>query len=237
MQLLLKPISKQEITLSSLVSLQHVTKVYRTDHSEYHALKDINFDIQRGEMLAIIGASGSGKSTMMNIIGFLDHCTTGNYLFSNMNVSHLSDTELSIIRNQKIGFVFQAFFLLPRMTALQNVMLPLYYREEAKDIAIQKSMAMLEKVGMQRFAHHKPNQLSGGQQQRVAIARALVNDPDIILADEPTGALDSKTGDEVMDLFLHLNKHENRTIVIITHDKEISRLCQRVVTLRDGMIV
>lgn len=223
--------------MSSLVSLQHVTKVYRTDHSEYHALKDINFDIQRGEMLAIIGASGSGKSTMMNIIGFLDHCTTGNYLFSNMNVSHLSDTELSIIRNQKIGFVFQAFFLLPRMTALQNVMLPLYYREEAKDIAIQKSMAMLEKVGMQRFAHHKPNQLSGGQQQRVAIARALVNDPDIILADEPTGALDSKTGDEVMDLFLHLNKHENRTIVIITHDKEISRLCQRVVTLRDGMIV
>lgn len=223
--------------MSSLVSLQNVTKVYRTDHSEYHALKGINFELQRGEMVAVVGASGSGKSTLMNIVGFLDHCTTGNYLFSNHNVSHLSDIELSIIRNQKIGFVFQAFFLLPRMTALQNVMLPLYYREEAKDIAIKKSLAMLEKVGMQAFAHHKPNQLSGGQQQRVAIARALVNDPEIILADEPTGALDSKTGDEVMDFFLHLNKQENRTIVIITHDKEVSDLCQRVVTLKDGMIL
>ncbi len=223
--------------MSLLVSLQHVTKVYRTYHSEHHALKGINFELNRGEMLAIVGASGSGKSTLMNIIGFLDHCTTGNYLFSNKNVSHLSDVELSFIRNQKIGFVFQAFFLLPRMTALQNVMLPLYYREEAKEVAMKKSLAMLEKVGMQTFAHHKPNQLSGGQQQRVAIARALVNDPEIILADEPTGALDSKTGDEVMDFFLHLNKQENRTIVIITHDKEVSHLCQRVVTLRDGMIL
>jgi len=223
--------------LSLLVSLQNVSKIYRTDHSEYHALKNINFEISRGEMLAIVGTSGSGKSTLMNIIGFLDHCTTGDYLFCNNNVSHLSDTELSIIRNRKIGFVFQAFFLLPRMTALQNVMLPLYYREEAKDIAIKKSMAMLEKVGMQAFLHHKPNQLSGGQQQRVAIARALVSDPEIILADEPTGALDSKTGDEVMDLLLHLNKQENRTIVIITHDKEISNQCLRVVTLKDGMML
>lgn len=223
--------------MSSLVSLQNVTKVYRTDHSEYHALKGINFELSRGEMLAIVGSSGSGKSTLMNIIGFLDHVTMGNYLFSNNNVSHLSDMELSSIRNQKIGFVFQAFFLLPRMTALQNVMLPLYYREEATDIAIKKSLAMLEKVGMQAFAHHKPNQLSGGQQQRVAIARALVGDPEIILADEPTGALDSKTGDEVMEFLLHLNKNENRTIVIITHDKEVSDCCQRVVTLKDGIIL
>lgn len=223
--------------MSSLVSLQNVTKVYRTDHSEYHALKNINFELSSGEMLAVIGASGSGKSTLMNIIGFLDYCTTGKYLFCDHDVSRLTDIELSIIRNKKIGFVFQAFFLLPRMTALQNVMLPLYYREEAKDIAIQKSMSMLEKVGMQAFAQHKPNQLSGGQQQRVAIARALVGDPEIILADEPTGALDSKTGDEVMDILLQLNKNDNRTIVIITHDKEISHQCQRVVTLRDGMIV
>lgn len=223
--------------MSLLVSLQNVTKVYRTDHSEYHALKSINFELIRGEMLAIIGASGSGKSTLMNIIGFLDHCTTGKYLFCNQDVSRLTDIELSIIRNKKIGFVFQAFFLLPRMTALQNVMLPLHYREENKDIAIQKSMSMLEKVGMQAFAQHNPNQLSGGQQQRVAIARALVGDPEIILADEPTGALDSKTGDEVMDILLQLNKNDNRTIVIITHDKEISYQCQRIVTLRDGMIV
>lgn len=223
--------------MSSLVSLQNVTKVYRTDHSEYHALKNINFEFSRGEMLAIIGASGSGKSTLMNIIGFLDHCTTGKYLFCDQDVSHLTDIELSIIRNKKIGFVFQAFFLLPRMTALQNVMLPLYYREEAKDIAIQKAMHMLEKVGMQTFAHHKPNQLSGGQQQRVAIARALVGNPEIILADEPTGALDSKTGDEVMDILLDLHKNDQRTIVIITHDKEVSHQCPRVVTLRDGMIV
>lgn len=223
--------------MSSLVSLQHITKVYRTDHSEYHALKGIDFELQRGEMLAIVGASGSGKSTLMNIIGFLDHCSTGKYIFSGEDVSYLSETALSSIRNQKIGFVFQAFFLLPRMTALQNVMLPLYYREVATDIAIKKSLAMLEKVGMHAFAHHKPNQLSGGQQQRVAIARALINDPDIILADEPTGALDSKTGEEVMDLFIHLNKHENRTIVIVTHDKEVSKICQRVVTLRDGMML
>lgn len=221
----------------SLVSLQNITKIYHTDHSEYHALKGIDFELQRGEMLAIMGASGSGKSTLMNILGFLDHCTTGHYFFSNQDVSHLSDSELSVIRNQKIGFVFQAFFLLPRMTALQNVMLPLYYRQEDKDTATQKSLAMLEKVGMHTFAQHKPQQLSGGQQQRVAIARALVNDPEIILADEPTGALDSKTGDEVMELFLQLNKHEKRTIVIITHDKEISHRCQRVVTLRDGMLV
>lgn len=223
--------------MSSLVSLQNLTKIYRTDHSEYHALKGIDFDLQRGEMLAIVGASGSGKSTLMNIIGFLDHGTSGKYFFSNDDVSHLSDEALSSIRNKKIGFVFQAFFLLPRMTALQNVMLPLFYCEEATDIAMQKSLAMLEKVGMQAFAHHKPNQLSGGQQQRVAIARALVNDPEIILADEPTGALDSRTGEEVMALFMHLNKQERRTIVIVTHDKEVSRLCQRVVTLRDGMIL
>lgn len=222
--------------MSSLVSLKNINKIYRTDHSDYHALKDVNMELRRAEMVAIVGASGSGKSTLMNIMGFLDHCTTGQYLFLNEDVSRLSDTDLSMIRNKKIGFVFQSFFLLPRMTVIQNVMLPLYYREVPTDEAMGKALAVLEKVGMHSFVYHKPNQLSGGQQQRVAIARALVNDPDMILADEPTGALDSKTGDEVMELFLQLNTEEKRTIVIITHDKEISRLCQRVVTLRDGIV-
>lgn len=224
------------MTLSLLVSLQNVTKVYHTDHSEYHALKSINFELKHAEMLAIVGASGSGKSTLMNIIGFLDSCTAGKYFFSGQDVSNMADDTLASIRNEKIGFVFQSFFLLPRMTALQNVMLPLFYREEVYDVAKQKSLNMLEKVGMHTLAHHKPNQLSGGQQQRVAIARALVNNPEIILADEPTGALDSKTGDEVMEILLHLNKHEKRTIVIVTHDNNVSARCQRMVTIRDGIL-
>lgn len=223
------------IKLSWLIDLQNVTKTYRIGDNEFHALKGIDFQLMRGEMVAIVGASGSGKSTMMNIMGFLDHCTTGKYFFANEDVSHLSDSELASIRNQKIGFVFQSFFLLPRLNALQNVTLPLFYREEPKESAEMKALKMLEKVGMGRFAHHKPNELSGGQQQRVAIARALVGDPDVIFADEPTGALDSKTGQEVMDLFLRLNSEEKRTIVIVTHDKEVSRLCGRMISLKDGL--
>jgi putative ABC transport system ATP-binding protein len=173
----------------------------------------------------------------MIIMVFLDHCTTGHYFFSGEDVSHLSDESLSSTRNQKIGFVFQSFFLLPRLNALQNVMLPLFYREERTDIAREKAFNTLQKVGMEKWIHHKPNQLSGGQQQRVAIARALVGNPDVIFADEPTGALDSKTGQDVMDLFLNLNREEHRTLVIVTHDQEISQLCQRVVTLKDGLIV
>ena len=205
--------------------------------SEYHALIGVNLQLERGEMIAIVGASGSGKSTLMNVMGFLDQCTSGSYIFSGQDVSHLSSVELSKIRNQKVGFVFQSFFLLPRLDALQNVMLPLFYREVEKKFAQEKALNMLEKVGMQRFIKHKPNQLSGGQQQRVAIARALVGDPDLILADEPTGSLDSKTGQEVMELFLHLNVQEKRTIVIVTHDKDVSRLCGRIVMLKDGCIV
>jgi putative ABC transport system ATP-binding protein len=217
--------------------LQNITKVYQTGESEFHALKGVNVQLRRGEMLAIVGSSGSGKSTLMNIMGFLDHCTTGNYIFSGENVSRLSDQELAATRNQKIGFVFQSFFLLPRLNALQNVMLPLFYREEPTSRAKDKALAILEKVGMEKFITHKPNQLSGGQQQRVAIARALVGDPDVIFADEPTGSLDSTTGKEVMDLFLHLNQKEDRTIVVVTHDKEVSHLCQRIVTLKDGLVV
>ena len=222
--------------MSSLIDLRNITKIYQTGISEFHALKGISLTLMRGEMLAIVGYSGSGKSTLMNIMGFLDHCTTGDYLLGNENVSRLSDTALAMTRNKRIGFVFQSFFLLPRLSALQNVMLPLFYRETPMAEAREKASAILKKVGMTVFENHKPNQLSGGQQQRVAIARALVGDPDVIFADEPTGALDSKTGQEVLDLFLHLNRDEGVTIVIVTHDKEVSRLCQRVITLKDGLI-
>lgn len=223
--------------MSLLVNLTRITKLYRSGTYEFNALKGVDFQLSSGEMVAIIGSSGSGKSTLMNIIGFLDQCTSGTYLFNNENVSHLQEDQLASIRNQKIGFVFQSFFLLPRLNALQNVMLPLFYREEDEKISRQKSLAMLAKVGMEKFASHKPNQLSGGQQQRVAIARALVGNPDVILADEPTGSLDSQTGQEVMDLFIHLNKVEGRTLVMITHDKAVSRQCQRVVALKDGHVV
>lgn len=222
--------------MSSLIKLSKVSKIYRSGASEYHALKGIDLLLERGEMVSIVGASGSGKSTLMNIIGFLDHCTDGNYVFSGQNVSNLKSVELSLIRNQKIGFVFQSFFLLPRLNALQNVMLPLFYRGENTQIAREKAFHMLQKVSMQKFSEHKPNQLSGGQQQRVAIARALVGDPEIILADEPTGSLDSKTGHDVMELFLQLNTEENRTIVIVTHDEQVSRRCKRVVMIKDGCV-
>jgi putative ABC transport system ATP-binding protein len=227
----------QEKTLSSLVKLKNITKKYHTGISEYHALKGIDFHIDRGELVAIIGSSGSGKSTLMNIIGFLDHCTTGQYFFAGDDVSRLDEAMLSTIRNRKIGFVFQSFFLLPRLNALENVILPLFYRGVEKKIAEEKAKYMLEKVGMKNFSKHKPNQLSGGQQQRVAIARALIGDPELILADEPTGALDSKTGGEIMDIFLNLNASENCSIVIVTHDKKVSDICKRVVTLQDGHVL
>jgi putative ABC transport system ATP-binding protein len=223
--------------LSLLIDLKNITKTYFSGDNEYPVLKGVDFSLQRGEMVAIVGASGSGKSTLMNVIGFLDRCTKGSYYFLGKDVSQLSDQALSHIRNQKVGFVFQSFFLLPRLSVLHNVMLPLFYREESKQLAQQKAFALLEKMNIESFAYHRPNQLSGGQQQRVAIARALVGDPDIILADEPTGSLDSTTGQEVMELFLKLNKEEKRTIVLVTHDKEVSRLCQRTVTIKDGKII
>jgi putative ABC transport system ATP-binding protein len=222
--------------LSSLIKLEHVTKTYHVGGNEFHALKGIDFELQAGEMTAIVGVSGSGKSTLMNILGFLDHCTSGRYLFADEDVSRLNDDQLAIIRNQQIGFVFQSFFLLPRMDAVSNVMLPLFYRETPRDQAKEAAMRMLDKVGIAHLANNRPNQLSGGQQQRVAIARALVTDPKIILADEPTGALDSQTSQDVMELLINLNKSENRTILIITHDTDVSRQCRRVVTIKDGLI-
>jgi len=223
--------------LSPLIKLENITKHYQIGKTTFQALKDVNFELMQGEMLAIVGASGSGKSTLMNIIGFLDHCTTGQYFFADKDVSHLSEQELAIIRNTKVGFVFQSFFLLPRSTVLQNVMLPLFYRGTPRAEAKVLSIQMLEKVGVAHLAANRPNQLSGGQQQRVAIARALVGSPDVILADEPTGALDSQTGHDVMTLFAELNRLEGCSIIIITHDREVSRRCQRIVTIKDGQIL
>jgi len=220
-----------------LVKLENVTKTYNLGGNSFSALKGVDFQLQAGEMTAIVGVSGSGKSTLMNIIGFLDRCTNGRYIFNDVDVSQLSEHELADIRNQKIGFVFQSFFLLPRSTALQNVMLPLFYRGTSREQAKTKALQMLEKVGVAHLANHRPSQMSGGQQQRVAIARALVGDPDVILADEPTGALDSQTGDDVMRLFTLLNEKERRTIIIITHDKGVSKRCRRTVTIKDGRIV
>lgn len=220
----------------SLVKLENISKVYQVGENKFTALKEINFQLEQGEMLSIVGVSGSGKSTLMNILGFLDHATTGHYFFRNKDVSHLTEKELAEIRNKKIGFVFQSFFLLARSTALQNVILPLFYRGTPQREAKQSAMAMLEKMGVGHLANNRPNQLSGGQQQRVAIARALVSNPEIILADEPTGALDSQTGKEVMKILTDLNRQEGRTIVIITHDQAISRSCERVVTIKDGRI-
>jgi putative ABC transport system ATP-binding protein len=223
--------------LSSLIKLNNIVKTYPLEKNNVSVLKDVNLQIDPGEMLAIGGVSGSGKSTLMNIIGFLDHCTSGKYYFDGEDVSCLSVSELADMRNKKIGFVFQAFFLLTRMSALRNVMLPLFYRGIPVQEAKEKAQAILEKINIGHLADHRPNQLSGGQQQRVAIARALVGDPEIILADEPTGALDSKTGNAVMDLLTDLNRNEGRTIVIITHDSDISRRCRRIVTMKDGRIM
>lgn len=221
--------------MSCLIKLSHVTKTYVLPEHTVHALRGINLSIMRGEMMAIMGASGSGKSTLMNIMGLLDRPTSGSYWFDSLEVASLPETALANFRNQNIGFVFQSFFLLPRLTALENVMLPLYYAHIPREEAQARAETLLQKMGVLSLASHRPNQLSGGQQQRVAIARALVNHPDIILADEPTGALDTKTGSEVMALFKQLNE-EGRTIVIITHDPAISQQCQRVLTIKDGIM-
>lgn len=224
------------IILSSLIKLEKVNKLYQLGDQFFQALNNVNLELKQSELLAIVGMSGSGKSTLMNILGFLDQCTSGNYFFEGQDTSQLTNNELASIRNRKIGFVFQSFFLLARSTVLQNVMLPLFYRGTETALAKEKAMLLLEKMGVGHLANHRPNQLSGGQQQRVAIARALVGDPVVILADEPTGALDSQTGKDVMNLFKNLNGQEGRTIVMITHDQQISRQCQRTVTIKDGKI-
>lgn len=215
------------------VDISKVNKIFDSDGITFQALYDIDLKIKKGEFVAIVGPSGSGKSTLMNILGLLDHPTTGKYLLDGKDVSRLGEITLADIRNKKIGFVFQSFNLLKRTSAIDNVMLPLIYSKIKKDERYDKAKKALENVGLGEKLTSKPNQLSGGQQQRVAIARALVTDPEIILADEPTGNLDSKTGEEVIQIFKKLNK-EGRTIIFITHSNEIAREAQRSVEIRDG---
>ncbi len=218
-----------------VIEIEGVTKLYKMGSEIIHALRGVNVKIHRNEYLAIMGPSGSGKSTLMNMLGCLDTPTDGRYEFSQKNVATMSDDELAEIRNREIGFVFQTFNLLPRSNSLHNVELPLIYAGLGRTERLAKAQRALENVGLGERMGHKPNELSGGQRQRVAIARALVNDPSIILADEPTGNLDSKTGEEIMALFEQLYEQGN-TIIVVTHEEDIARHARRIVRLRDGLI-
>ena len=218
-----------------VIEIEGVTKLYKMGSETIHALRGVGLKIHRNEYLAIMGPSGSGKSTLMNMLGCLDTPTAGRYEFNRKNVATMGDDELAEIRNREIGFVFQTFNLLPRSNALHNVELPLIYAGISKGDRIAKARSALENVGLGHRMDHRPNELSGGQRQRVAIARALVNNPSIILADEPTGNLDSRTGEEIMELFERLYEQGN-TIIVVTHEEDIARHARRIVRLRDGLI-
>jgi len=221
--------------MSTIIETSEIAKIYQMGIQTVNALQSITIKINRGEYVAFMGPSGSGKSTLMNIVGCLDTPTSGTYILNNKDVSHMTENELADIRNKEIGFVFQTFNLLPRATALENVALPLIYAGMGKTDRTEKAIATLESVGLADRADHKPNELSGGQRQRVAIARALVNDPSIILADEPTGNLDSKTSYDIMDLFHVLHENGN-TIIMVTHEDDIAHYAHRIVRLRDGLV-
>jgi putative ABC transport system ATP-binding protein len=217
-----------------MIEIKDLTKVYRFSGNDVEILKGVSFSVGKGEFLSIIGPSGTGKTTLMNIIGCLDVPTSGTYVLDGVEIEKLDDDKLSTIRNEKIGFVFQTFNLLPRATTLDNVELPLIYSTKSGDGKMAKSL--LEKVGLADRIHYRPNRLSGGEQQRVAIARALINDPAIILADEPTGALDTRSSLEIVAILQKLN-NEGRTIIIVTHEPEIAAHTKRIITLRDGKIL
>ncbi|MDP4185159.1 MAG: ABC transporter ATP-binding protein [Bacteroidota bacterium] len=221
--------------MEQVIHLENIVKNYLVGTQIVRALRSVSLSITRGEYVAIMGASGSGKSTMMNIMGCLDTPTSGNYILNDQDVSRLSDDNLAEIRNKKIGFVFQTFNLLPRYTALENVMLPLVYAGIPKDERITLAKKQMEEVGLYDRMEHKPNELSGGQRQRVAIARALINNPTILLADEPTGNLDSQTSEEIMQLFSVIHKKGN-TILLVTHEEEIARHAYRIIRLKDGHV-
>ena len=219
-----------------IITVDNVNKTYKNGSLELQVLKNISFKVDKGEFLAIMGSSGSGKSTMMNILGCLDNQYEGKYILDGIDISKSTENELSEIRNKKIGFIFQSFNLLPRLTALENVELPLVYSSIPKEERHKRANELLEMVGLKDRTHHRPNELSGGQRQRVAIARALVNNPSIILADEPTGNLDSKSEAEIIEILQKLNKM-GKTIVIVTHEPNIGEIAQRQIVFKDGEII
>jgi len=223
--------------MGSLIQIQDLVKIYHLGEVDVHALRGVSLSIERGEFVAIMGASGSGKSTFMNILGFLDQPTSGQYLLEGRSGEHLSRDELAEIRNQKIGFVFQGFNLLTRTSALENVELPMIYARTATSKRREMAQKALAEVGLKGREHHHPSQLSGGEQQRVAIARSLVNQPSILLADEPTGNLDSKTSMEIMSIFQHLNGDLGITIIMITHEPDIASFAKRDILFKDGKVV
>lgn len=221
--------------MNYVVHMENISKIYKTGSNEYRALYNVNLNIQKGEFVSIVGPSGAGKSTLMNIIGCLDTPTSGKYFLDGED-TNCSDNKLSDIRNRKIGFIFQSYNLLPKLNILENVELPLIYQGLSNKEMRERALKALERVGLITHIKHKPSELSGGQMQRVAIARALVTEPEMLLADEPTGALDSKTGKEVMQILKELNE-EGNTIVLITHDREIAHQAKRIITIKDGSIL
>lgn len=220
-----------------LIRIENLSKTYKNGSVEVNALKEISLTVKPGEFMAIMGTSGSGKSTLMNILGCLDRPTDGEYYLEGISISDKTDDELSFIRNKKIGFVFQSFNLIPRTSALKNVELPMIYAKKSANERHERALELLDMVGLGDRVNHMPNELSGGQRQRVAIARALANRPPIILADEPTGNLDSRSSVEIMDLFTKLNKEEGNTVIIVTHEPDIAEFTDRVVTFKDGRIL
>jgi len=219
-----------------IIRLENVHRDYLMGNTRIHAVEDINLDIHRGEFVAIVGPSGSGKSTMMNLVGALDFATTGEIYLDNVDIEHLHESDLAQLRGRKIGFIFQTFNLIPTLTALENVMLPMVFQRVEKEERIEKATKILNRLSMGPRLNHLPSELSGGERQRVAIARALANDPEVILADEPTGNLDSKTGEEVVKIFEELNK-EGKTIIMVTHDMNMAKHADKIYRLKDGMIV
>jgi putative ABC transport system ATP-binding protein len=218
-----------------MIKISNMNKIYNTGDIELLALKDVNIEIEEGEFVAIIGPSGSGKSTLMNMIGCLDVPTSGDYILDDVSISSLNDNQLADIRNQKIGFIFQGFNLMPKLTAFENVEIPLIYRGTSTRERVERTKETLRMVGLEDRMHHRPSQLSGGQQQRVAIARALAGNPSILLADEPTGALDSKSGVEILDILTKLNDN-GATVILITHDMSVASKAKRIIQIIDGMI-